>query len=118
MVYIEETMTRTEATLAICRFVLLIEQERKLGLHPYHVALDYAKRSPEEQKRLFDKGLSKCDGYAKLSKHQSGRAFDLLLFKEGVYMPEWPEDFRKRYRGVWEHLGGAPEISWDQGHFE
>lgn len=41
------------------------------------------KRTPEEQKKLFDKGWSKCDGYAKESYHQSGNAFDVYAYING-----------------------------------
>jgi peptidoglycan L-alanyl-D-glutamate endopeptidase CwlK len=37
-------------------------------------------RTPQQQKELFDQGFSKCDGYKKLSKHQSGNAVDLNVF--------------------------------------
>ena len=33
-------------------------------------------RTAEEQNELFKAGLSKCDGYEKLSYHQSGKAVD------------------------------------------
>jgi hypothetical protein len=111
-------MTRTETSIAISKLILMIDNDRKMGLHDYSPAIDYAKRSPEEQKRLFDKGLSKCDGYDKISAHQNGRAFDLLLFREGVYIPEWPEELVTRYHTAWGLMGGKPLISWDQGHFE
>ena len=111
-------MTRTETTLAIAKLIIRIDQDRRMGIHPYNVALDYAKRSPEEQRRLFDKGLSKCDGVNKVSKHQVGRAFDLLLFKEGVYVPEWPAELVSRYHEFWGSMGGLPLIVWDSAHFE
>ena len=37
-------------------------------------------RTPEEQNQLFKDGYSKCDGYLKMSKHQSGNAIDLNVF--------------------------------------
>jgi len=37
-------------------------------------------RTAEEQNQLFKGGYSKCDGYLKLSKHQSGDAIDLNVF--------------------------------------
>lgn len=112
-------MTRSETSLSISRLVLLIDQERKLGLHRFRVAIDYAKRSAEEQRRLFDAKKSKLDGYEKISAHQTGRAFDLLLFDEnGVYVNIWPPSFVKRYHDLWETWGGKPLIEWDTGHFE
>ena len=37
-------------------------------------------RTSEEQNQLFKDGYSKCDGYLKMSKHQSGDAIDLNVF--------------------------------------
>lgn len=37
-------------------------------------------RTPEEQNQLFKEGYSQCDGYEKLSKHQSGDAVDINVF--------------------------------------
>ncbi len=40
-------------------------------------------RSAKEQKQLFDKGLSKCDGVNNKSYHQSGNAFDVFAYVDG-----------------------------------
>ena len=40
-------------------------------------------RTAEEQKELFDDGASRCDGYVKKSYHQSGRALDIVPYKDG-----------------------------------
>jgi peptidoglycan L-alanyl-D-glutamate endopeptidase CwlK len=37
-------------------------------------------RTSEEQNQLFKEGYSKCDGYEKISKHQTGDAVDLNVF--------------------------------------
>ncbi|MCP4990796.1 MAG: M15 family metallopeptidase [Colwellia sp.] len=44
-------------------------------------------RTAEEQKELFDKGNSKCDGYQYKSRHQSGMAVDLVPWINGK--PTW-----------------------------
>jgi len=112
-------MSRSEFTLKIARLILLIEQERKLGFHTLRPALDYIKRTAEEQNRLFKAGASKLDGYTKRSAHQVGKAADILLFDEnGVFLQKWPKDIIKRYHDIWEEWGGNPVISWDVGHFE
>ena len=41
------------------------------------------KRTAEEQNQLFKDGYSQCDGYEKISKHQSGDAVDLNVFING-----------------------------------
>jgi len=43
-------------------------------------------RTPEEQNQLFKDGYSQCDGYEKLSKHQSGNAVDLNIFVESKFV--------------------------------
>lgn len=42
-------------------------------------------RTAEQQKDLFDIGVSKCDGYKKKSFHQSGLAIDLVPWVSGKY---------------------------------
>jgi peptidoglycan L-alanyl-D-glutamate endopeptidase CwlK len=46
----------------------------------FGVAWMGGKRTAEEQNQLFKEGYSQCDGYEKLSKHQSGDAIDLNVF--------------------------------------
>jgi peptidoglycan L-alanyl-D-glutamate endopeptidase CwlK len=41
------------------------------------------KRTAEEQNVLYKKGWSKLDGYKKKSYHQSGKAVDIFLVKNG-----------------------------------
>ena len=40
-------------------------------------------RSAERQNDMFHLGLSKCDGYKRLSKHQSGKALDVYAYVDG-----------------------------------
>lgn len=40
-------------------------------------------RTAEEQKALFEKGKSKCDGSRKKSYHQTGKAFDIYAYVNG-----------------------------------
>ena len=44
---------------------------------------DAGKRTAERQNKLFLTGKSKCDGYNKLSPHQSGKALDFYAFVNG-----------------------------------
>ena len=48
-------------------------------------------RSAEEQHAEFLKNNSKCDGYVKLSKHQSGKAADVTFMLPSGY-PWWPNE--------------------------
>jgi hypothetical protein len=103
-------MTRIEFTVNI---VALLKQMIDLGEHP---VIDFVKRTAAEQKRLFDTGLSKCDGYTIISKHQTGRAMDIPFIEDGrVAEPKLGFD---HWHKVWEGWGGQPQISWDRGHFE
>ena len=40
-------------------------------------------RSAERQNDMYYMGLSKCDGYKRLSKHQSGKALDVYAYVDG-----------------------------------
>jgi len=40
-------------------------------------------RTAEDQKDLFDRKLSKCDGYKNKSYHQTGKAFDIYAYVDG-----------------------------------
>jgi peptidoglycan L-alanyl-D-glutamate endopeptidase CwlK len=44
-------------------------------------------RTAKEQNALYKKGVSKCDGYDKISKHQLGLAVDLVPWVDGK--PTW-----------------------------
>lgn len=40
-------------------------------------------RTAERQLELYEKGVSKCDGYNNKSYHQTGRAFDVYAYVDG-----------------------------------
>jgi len=84
----------------------------------YDTIGNHWKRSDIEQKELFKKGLSKCDGIEKVSEHQYGKAIDIWIMVEGKISND-----RIKYiklHKYWESLN--PElksmIPWDMGHFE
>ena len=103
-------MNRIDFTVNI---TFLLHEMITLGEHPI---IDYVLRSAEEQKRLFDKGLSKCDGTKNPSYHQSGKAMDIYFIEDGKMVD--PKLGWEHWHEVWEHHGGEPMISWDKGHFE
>lgn len=106
-------MNRVSFSLNIANLIVHMNLD---GLHP---AIDYVKRSTEEQQRMFEKGASKLDGVHKLSAHQSGMAADILLFTDdGKLMTEWPKEISEKYHQTWVLWGGKPVITWDVGHFE
>ncbi|RJQ29167.1 hypothetical protein C4571_01905 [Candidatus Parcubacteria bacterium] len=105
-------MNRVDFTRAIS--TLLFEMEAE-GERPI---LDYVKRPAEEQRRLYDAGLSKCDGKVKVSKHQPGKAADIYFATEDGKRLEDPQKGWEYWHERWERLGGRPMIEWDKGHFE
>ena len=40
-------------------------------------------RTTEQQNKLYQDGLSKCDGYTDKSYHQTGKAFDVYAYVDG-----------------------------------
>lgn len=90
-------------------------------------------RTAEEQQDLYNKGVSKCDGYIRKSKHQSGLAVDIVPWVNGEYT--WDRDtclylsgaFRAycSLNGInvtngadWNGDGDLKNDSWDVVHFE
>jgi peptidoglycan LD-endopeptidase CwlK len=87
-------------------------------------------RTPEDQKKLFDKGLSKADGTIKKSYHQTGKAVDVFAFVNGK--ASWDEQHLSLIAGVvlscakelglnvtWGGTFGSKEFKgWDRPHFQ
>ena len=84
------------------------------------------KRTAEEQNELFNKGASRCDGYNKKSRHQSGLACDIYAYVNGK--ASWDEKHLTLIAG---HILGTAnrlgyELEWggnwtsfiDMPHFE
>jgi hypothetical protein len=87
--------------------------------------LDWSLRSLADQRELFLKGASKCDGVEKVSAHQTGLAADIYAIGPGPNGRKIIVDVLKNIpvpwkiiRGHWEELGGEPMLSWDPCHFE
>jgi hypothetical protein len=104
-------MTRVEFTQKITD---LLQEMILAGESPI---IDYAKRSPQEQSRLFKIGLSKCDGFKKVSGHQKGTAMDIYFIENGELVDE-PKQGWGFWHNRWDELGGQSELEWDKGHFE
>lgn len=66
------------------RLIYLAEQAIKITPVDFGIAFLGGRRTAEEQNELFRDGFSQKDGYTNLSKHQSGQAFDILPFVNGV----------------------------------
>lgn len=109
-------MNRREFTKLIAK---LINQMNDDGYEPI---LDYVLRSEDEQKRLYDKGLSKCDGVIKKSAHQFGKAADIYFVWDNVpdygFVRQESKEGAKKYHDLWVSWGGKPCILWDLTHYE
>jgi hypothetical protein len=83
--------------------------------------LDYALRSSEEQKRLFDEGKSKCDGINNYSAHQYGKMpgrFAIDLYIHDGDRDIGKQELYEKAHQYWSSIGGKPMLKWDQAHFE
>lgn len=106
-------MTRFEFTDNICTLIIMMIAEGEKPL------IDYVKRSAEEQRRLFDQKLSKCDGEIIRSAHQDGKAMDIYFLNDkGDAITEPKKGFAYWHKKWEEDFGGKKVIEWDQGHFE
>ena len=82
-------------------------------------------RTKQEQHQLFKDGLSKCDGYEKISKHQSGNALDVYAFVDGA--ASWEEEdlamvaaamlqaasqlgYKLKWGGLWRNFKDMPHF--------
>ncbi len=66
--------------------ILIDFASRLLHESPWDLTIGYlgGVRTAEEQRGLFDKGYSKCDGTHKKSYHQSGNAIDIIIYGKTV----------------------------------
>ena len=49
----------------------------------FGIPADGGLRTADRQRELFDKGVSKCDGFIRKSRHQSGLALDFFAYVDG-----------------------------------
>jgi D-alanyl-D-alanine dipeptidase len=82
----------------------------------FELVMDWLLRDAETQKRFYQQGKSKCDGYNRRSAHQTGKAIDIYIVDDGQISGRMA-DYQKLH-DYWMDLGGEPMISWDMGHFE
>lgn len=62
------------------RLQLLAKEVIKIST--YDFAITYGLRSLEDQQKAYNTGHSKCDGIKKRSKHQDGKAIDIMCYDE------------------------------------
>lgn len=107
----------------------------KLTVIDFGIPPDGGLRSDIRQNELFLQGLSKADGYKKISEHQLGGAFDFYAYVDGK--ASWREDHLAmvacallqagsmlgvglNWGGLWSSTkttNGIP-YGWDMGHIE
>ncbi len=68
-------------------------------------------RSSEDQKSIFEKGNSKCDGYSKKSYHQSGNAADCIPVVGGYSNDKDFRHFAGCMFHVWQKLLKSGEVN-------
>lgn len=118
----------------------------KISSFDFGIPSNGGKRTAEQQKGLFNKGYSQCDGYNKKSYHQSGLALDFVPYINGGFTWGNEEAFlsiAKSAFQIWEnivdkhgfflHWGGFwkakdlnfnglldvdDKLGWDLPHFE
>ena len=59
--------------------ILILKEASIDSPYEFHIPLDGGVRTALRQNQLFLAGKSKRDGYKKIGKHQSGKAFDIFL---------------------------------------
>lgn len=93
------------------------KKAKEMGLGDMFMDKKHATRTSTEQKELFRKGKSKLDGVNKLSKHQTGTAFDAYF--KGVTSGEEQKRRLKKLKDAAKSEGvDYGQIPWDMGHFE
>jgi peptidoglycan L-alanyl-D-glutamate endopeptidase CwlK len=61
----------------------IVEEAIKNSPFDFGIPQSGGLRTAEDQNKLFNQKVSKCDGYAKKSYHQSGNAFDIYAYVNG-----------------------------------
>ena len=51
--------------------------------YDYGIPLTGGLRTAKDQNQLYNKKVSKCDGYSRKSSHQTGKAFDIYAYVDG-----------------------------------
>ena len=69
------------------RLAIVLYEAQKRSDRDFHVGYMGGRRTSQEQNALYKAKKSKKDGYKKLSKHQSGKAVDFVVYDDnGKYI--------------------------------
>lgn len=87
----------------------------------WYAIIGHAERSKEEQKRMFEAGLSKCDGETIISAHQyrdaGGRYAIDIMIHDGDFNIDKKALYEEAH-DYWDSIGGSARIPWDMNHWE
>jgi peptidoglycan L-alanyl-D-glutamate endopeptidase CwlK len=59
--------------------IAILKEAIKTSPYEFQIPLDGGVRTALRQRELYNKKLSRCDGYVKMSKHQRKKAVDIFL---------------------------------------
>lgn len=79
--------TKSEQMLNIVQKELNVLAHEVLKISPIDFSITEGYRDKTRQKELYINGKSELDGETKLSKHQLGKAIDIVCCKEGYKEP-------------------------------
>lgn len=108
------------------RLIEVIEIASENSPYAFQIAYLGGKRSVQQQRKLFEKQASKCDGVHKKSRHQSGMAVDIVCYDNEDEIT-WSKDV---FKAVAAHILSIAEnmnlsLTWggiwkmkDLPHFE
>lgn len=88
--------------------IQIVEEAIKESPYDFGIPSFGGLRTAEEQHYLFNKGVSKCDGYNKKSYHQSGNAFDIYAFVDGK--ATWKHEY---YTPIARHIQKVAKEKFD-----
>ena len=117
------------------RLIEISDLAIKISVIDFGIPNNGGVRTKEVQNKLFTEGLSKADGYVKLSNHQSGNALDFYAYVDG--QASWQHDhlamvanaflqagsilgYGLSWGGLWSSnkiINGIP-YGWDCAHIE
>lgn len=101
------------------RLIVVLYEAQKRSSYNFHVGYLGGRRTSQEQYELFNKKRSSKDGYKRLSKHQSGKAVDFVIYINGkaIWTPNEYEKVAKLMQEISIELFGLPLRwggDWDQ----
>lgn len=108
----------------------LMEKAIEISPIDFGIPSDGGLRTAEQQRKLFEAGKSKCDGFYNKSYHQSGLAVDVYAYVNGA--ASWDGEHLAMIAGVvlsvaselnldviWGGTFGSNTFKgWDKPHFE